>query len=251
MGTDLTPLMSALPQQFPRRVTEVFRQFLATNYHARMKVIAREIALKKPTLIGLQEVVSWQLAIPNFRIVTFDFLRVLMIELNSRGLDYEIAVQNRNASAELPDSNGNVVRLLDRDILLIRKDHRLQVVRRNSANFKTNLTVQFNGQNFVIYRGWSSVDIRTDGQIFRVINTHLETIPEIQVKQAREILSGPAKTELPLIITGDLNSNATSSDTPTYSIFINEGFDDTWRKVGNGPGFTCCQDADLLNDVSN
>lgn len=55
---------------------------------------------------------------------------------------------------------------------------------------------------------------------------------------------------LPLIITGDLNSNADGTGTPTYGLFIAEGFHDTWLEVGKGPGFTCCQDADLLNAQS-
>jgi len=69
-GADFTPLVTATPAQLPERVTEVFRQFLATNFPVRVKAIAREIASKKPDFIGLQEAELWQLVIPNFRIVT-------------------------------------------------------------------------------------------------------------------------------------------------------------------------------------
>ena len=32
LGADVTPLFTATPQQIPQRVTEVFRQFLATQF---------------------------------------------------------------------------------------------------------------------------------------------------------------------------------------------------------------------------
>ncbi|WP_371373478.1 hypothetical protein [Sporomusa aerivorans] len=109
-GADLAPLGTATPNQLPRRVTEVFRQFLATNFLDRVKAIASEIALRKPKLVGLQEAEIWQLVIPNLEIVTYDFVQLLLQELASIGLSYEIAAQNRNFSAELPDSNGNLIR---------------------------------------------------------------------------------------------------------------------------------------------
>lgn len=250
-GADFTPLVTATPAQLPERVTEVFRQFLATNFPVRVKAIAREIASKKPDFIGLQEAELWQLVIPNFRIVTYDFVKLLLTELKVRGLDYEIAAQNRNFSAELPDSNGNLVRFLDRDVILIRNGHGLKVINRKEANYEANLIVPIAGQPFEILRGWSSIDVKLNKHFFRMVNTHLEPdAPNIQVEQAMELLEGPAKTKLPLIITGDLNSNADGSGTPTYGIFIDAGFRDVWREVGKGPGFTAHQDPDLLNAVS-
>nr|WP_256380553.1 endonuclease/exonuclease/phosphatase family protein [Pelosinus sp. UFO1] len=250
-GADFTPIVTATPAQLPERVTEVFRQFLATNFPVRVKKIACEIAAKKPDFIGLQEAELWQLVIPNFRIVTYDFVQLLLTELEEIGLEYMIAVENRNFSAELPDSNGNLVRFLDRDAILVRKRYEHKIVDKQEANYKANLTVQIAGQPFVILRGWSSVDVELDENIFRMINTHLEpNAPNIQVEQAEELLAGPANTELPVIITGDLNSNADGSGTPTYGIFINAGFHDVWKEVGIGPGFTCCQAPDLLNAMS-
>jgi endonuclease/exonuclease/phosphatase family metal-dependent hydrolase len=251
LGADLTPLATATPAQLPQRVTEVFRQFLATNFPVRVKAIACEIAAKNPDLIGLQEAELWQLVIPKFGIVTYDFIQLLLTELEAIGLNYEIAAQNRNFSTELPDSNGNLVRFLDRDAILIRKRCGLEVINKQEANYEVNLTVQIAGQTFVILHGWSLVDIKSDGYIFRMINTHLQPgVPSIQVAQATELLAGPANTNLPVVVTGDLNSNADGSGTPTYGMFISAGFHDVWKEVGKGPGVTCCQAPDLLNAVS-
>jgi endonuclease/exonuclease/phosphatase family metal-dependent hydrolase len=247
-GTDFTPLINAAPQQIPERVTQVFRLFLATNFPVRAKAIANAIAMEKPDLIGLQEADRWQLIIPTFGIVTYDFIDLLLKELKEMGLDYEVAAQNENLMAELPDSDGNVVRFLDRDAILIRKEKDLKVIRRQEANFQTNLIVLVGGQPITILRGWSTIDVKFNGQVFRMINSHLEPAVEaIRNAQANEILQGPGNTNLPVIITGDMNSIPNST---TYNLFINAGFRDVWSQVGRGQGFTAHQNPDLLNAVS-
>ncbi|WP_371373475.1 endonuclease/exonuclease/phosphatase family protein [Sporomusa aerivorans] len=140
---------------------------------------------------------------------------------------------------------------MDRDVILTRERRGLTIVNSQEANYKANLVVPIAGQPFELLRGWSFIDVKADGHIFRLINTHLEPgAPGIQVQQAEELLAGPAATDFPLIITGDLNSNADGSGTPTYGIFIAAGFKDVWTEAGTGAGFTCCQDPDLLNAVS-
>jgi endonuclease/exonuclease/phosphatase family metal-dependent hydrolase len=248
LGTDLTPLTNAKPEQIPERVTEIFRLFLATNFPVRARAIARAIAAEKPDFIGLKEAELWELIIPTFGTVTYDFIEILLKELKERGLNYEVAAQNRNFTAQLPDSNGNFVRLLDRDAILIRKEKDLKVIRRQEANFKTNLSVPVGDQPFTILRGWSYVDVKICGQVFRVINKHLEPAVEaIRIAQANEILLGPANTSLPVIIMGDLNAVPNST---TYNLFIHAGFQDVWSQVGRGKGFTAHQNPDLLNAVS-
>ncbi|MGG0177564.1 endonuclease/exonuclease/phosphatase family protein [Gottfriedia acidiceleris] len=248
-GTDPALLINATPEQIPERVTQIFRLFLATNFTVRAKAIARAIASEKPDLIGLQEAQLWALIIPTFRTITYDFIEILLEELERIGLEYEVAAQNRNFTIQLPDSNGNFVRLMNRDAILVRKEKDFKVIKSQEANFQTNLIVPIGGQPFTVIRGWSSVDVKKDGQVFRMINTHLDPAVEaIRNAQANEILQGPANTHLPVIITGDLNSIPNST---TYNLFINEGFQDVWNEVGEGSGPTCCQGPDLLNAVSS
>lgn len=247
-GFDVAPLFAAPPGQIPVVVTQIFRQFLATNFPVRAKAIAKQIALENPDFIGLQEAVLVKLIIPTFGIVTYDFINILLEELKELGLQYEVAALNNNVKAELPDSNGNVVQFLERDAILIQKNHKFDVIGKQEANFQTNLTIPLGGQPFTILRGWSSIDVKLGGQIFRVINTRLDpTVEAIRNAQALEILQGPANTSLPVIIIGDLNSIPNST---TYNLFITTGFKDTWIKVGDGPGFTHEQAPDLLNAVS-
>jgi hypothetical protein len=47
--------------------------------------------------------------------------------------------------------------------------------------------------------------------------------------QAREFLSGPAATTLPVVLVCDCNSPADGSLTGTYGTLITAGFDDAWE----------------------
>jgi hypothetical protein len=189
----------------------------------------------------LQEADRIKLTIPSFGTITYDFVKMLLDELKHRGLQYEVAAQNENQQlTNIPDSNGNRISFLDRDVLLIRKDHQLKVIKKQESNFTAN----FNG----ILQGWSAIDVQMDRQVFRMINTHLDPLnPTIRNAQALELMNGPANSILPLIITGDLNAPPNSL---AYRIFIDNGFHDVWSEVGKGSGLTCCQGSDLLNTLS-
>jgi endonuclease/exonuclease/phosphatase family metal-dependent hydrolase len=88
-----------------------------------------------------------------------------------------------------------------------------------------------------------------------LINTHLENalpFPIIQYLQAAELLSGPAETTLPVILTGDFNSDAFGNYGPdTYSLLTNEGaFTDLWTAAGgHSLGLTWGHDP-FLSDVT-
>ncbi|WP_258000456.1 endonuclease/exonuclease/phosphatase family protein [Bacillus sp. Marseille-P3661] len=252
LGADFTSILTTTPTKLPQVVTDVFRQFLATSLPARVKEIARQILFKTPDIIGLQEVVQWQLVAPHSQPVTYDFIELLLNELKKRGLNYEVAAVNSNFSIELPTSHGNLVRFMDRDAILVRKRLSFTIMQRKETNFRNNLVLKIGGQPVEVIRGWSFIDIKVNERTLRVINTHLEPVSSlIQVAQGNELLKGPAQTLLPVIILGDFNSKADGSGTLTYRNFIHAGFHDVWAEVGNGPGYTCCQDPDLLNATSS
>jgi endonuclease/exonuclease/phosphatase family metal-dependent hydrolase len=241
IGADVSPL---IPNPTPEVVTEVLRQFLATNFPLRAQAIANEIESVQPDIIGLQEVERLVLQIPEFSDVIYDFVTILLNALKERGLHYEVAAQNDNFAAQAPDSNGNTISSIDRDVILIRKELTPNVINKREVNFINNLSVG----PFVITRGWSSIDVKWGKRIFRLINTHLEPLDEeTRNLQAQEILDGPANTTIPVIITGDMNGVPGSR---TYGLFIRRGFRDVWSEVGEGLGFTSNQDPDLLNNLS-
>ncbi|MFD2672820.1 endonuclease/exonuclease/phosphatase family protein [Marinicrinis sediminis] len=248
VGADLNPTLSSPIQLVPQRVTEAYRQFLATNFPQRAKAIAKQIKKKQPDIIGLQEVARWELIPPRGNRVVFDFLQILLRQLKLLGLDYKVAAVNRNLSDQLPASTGNIVRLTDRDVILVKNTCRFKIIRRMSANYKASLNVRIGGQTIRILRGYSFIDVKVNGHVFRAINTHLEPLsPKIRQAQANELLAGPASTKLPQILMGDLNSNANRPGMTVYRKALKSGFNDPWTIAGIGKGFTCCQDRDVLS----
>ena len=98
------------------------------------------------------------------------------------------------------------------------------------------------------------MDAKVRGKTFRFINTHLEpespsaAVNAIQVAQGNEILSGPADTELPVILAGDYNSRADGTGTQTYDNLIGAEFTDAWSTTHPGElGNTWGHDDDLRN----
>jgi hypothetical protein len=67
----------------------------------------------------------------------------------------------------------------------------------------------------------------------------------------QELISAENGTPLPLILAGDFNANADDSLDPTYATYqaaIDAGFVDAWSAAnGTDPGYTCCQNQNLLN----
>ena len=118
-------------------------------------------------------------------------------------------------------------------------------------NFNTNLVFPSPVGPIVFKRGWASVDVKMAGHTFRFATTHLEpTVPAIRQAQANELLQGIGNS-LPVILVGDFNANPNDSSDPTHQNFLLANFDDAWllRRPFN-PGFTCCQEGNLLNPKS-
>ncbi len=256
LGADLTPIFTALPQEIPLRVAEALATVLATNFPARAQVLADEIAVKQPDLIGLQEAALWEIQSPGDNTlattVVFNFVELLLSALNARGLHYEKLAVTTDADVVFDG-----IRLTDRDVILARADLKtadLKLSNVKVGNFDSKLVLSIAGQSLIVPRGWATVDVKIRGKSFRFVTTHLETFsPVIQVNQANELLTGPANTDLPVVIVGDFNSCATPpclDRTPTYGNLIAAGLVDAWNVAGVGPGFTCCQAENLLNSNS-
>jgi endonuclease/exonuclease/phosphatase family metal-dependent hydrolase len=84
------------------------------------------------------------------------------------------------------------------------------------------------------------------------VTTHLNTVPSVQLAQMQELISAESGV-LPIVMAGDFNANADDPLDPTYATYLaalNAGFADAWTAAhggGGDPGYTCCQDQDLLN----
>ena len=137
IGADVDVVLEAEDlNDIPILVAAAYATVQKTDFNKRAELLAAEIALAEPHVIGLQEVSLFYRQSPsdfligNPEIATdleWDYLTILMGALEAKGLDYEIAEVIQNANIELPmfvgvDGDGNVllddVRIVDRTCYL-------------------------------------------------------------------------------------------------------------------------------------
>jgi len=270
-GTDLGPILAAGNQfEFITAVAAAYNQAQATDFPGRAKAWADEIDHARPDLIGLQEAVLWRTQTPadfsptpNATTVQADLVGLLLAELRSRGLKYEVVIAQTGFDIEAPGlfPTGLVdVRLTQREVILVRKSAGLKLTNAQGGQYAAFLTIPtIIGVPVSLPWAWASVDATLGGHPVRFATTHLDpTVGAFQQAQAAEFLAGPGNTALPLVWVGDFNSDAEAtvitgvpSATATYGSIIASGFTDAWKaKQPAAPGFTCCQATDLLNPTS-
>lgn len=267
LGADIFKVAQAAqvdPSSVPEVVAEVYQTVLETNFSQRAEAIADEIALAKPQVIGLQEVSTFYIQTPgDFMIgnpeqadnLVIDFYSVLDAALKARGMYYE-AFTITNADVELPMFDLEAgppyylsdVRLVDHDVVLVRKGHPAVEVLAN--NYSLNLAMDLGGVPVEFTRGFIIVDVMINNHSLRFVNTHLEinSLPGsvyrfVQSVQMQELL-GYIKIlpgSGPIIIVGDFNSSPEDIPGeyphpmygqlpyfPPYMQVLADGYLDTW-----------------------
>lgn len=272
VGTDVDKVLAAqTPEEIPALVAEAFQTLLATNFPERADFMAQSIARMRPHLIGLQEISTIRIQSPGDAViggtipaedVLFDYLEILLTALENHGQHYTVAGIIQDTDVEVPMITGvdppsfDDIRLTDYDVVLAREDVSISNV--VQANYNTVLPVPaFPGLNII--RGYVAVDAKIHHNVYRFVNTHLEPFNAVQAGQAQELVDMLASETKPVILVGDLNSNAVQGEEEaTYQLLTNpdNGFIDTWplvRRVDpdNPLGLTSIHDAGLRNPTVN
>lgn len=271
-GIDPMPLLTARQEDVPDVVAELWADLQYTNFPARAGVIARAIAAKRPDLVGLQEAAVYRDQSPGDLLlggtepathVVYDFVALLIDSLAARGLSYSLVSADSTTDIEVPmynPDNGvpsfpyDDVRLTDRDAILARSGVGIT----NPLHDKYAAAVPV-GLGDGIQEGWSSVEATVGGQTYRFVTTHLEIQQFLpyQLAQAEQLLGllDLDNDVLPTILVGDFNSDASGLhpddpdyETPSYGMFIDAGFVDSWlRPAGLPLGLTCCENDSVSN----
>ena len=258
VGSSAEPLLAVENLlQVPQEVANMYNNVIAADFPERAAAIAKSIKIYQPHLIGLQEISLIRRQSPGDRItggtvsaeeIALDFLQILMSALQAEGLSYQVAAQVENLDIEMPmftDTGIDDVRLTDYDVILSRSD--VVVSRPMSANYTNALTIEMLGLE--VQRGYAAVDATVAGVTYRFVNTHLEAFTEEnRVSQAQELVNILNNETLPVILLGDFNTRA--PDGTVYQILLAAGYVDVWQMDSEGTGKTCCQDNDILNEVS-
>ena len=269
-GADLTTAFTAQDQNhFVAAISAILANVRTTNPPVRAEAIARQIGKAGPTLVSLQEVTQWSTcptadyqSCSGPQTVLYDLLDLIEDALEAPGLNYKevgrITVNELNAPA-MTGTGPVIVFYTQRSAILARADvnaHELQLSNIQSARFNATHPVPIvGGGTFVIHRAWISADVKFHQTSFRFIDTQLEAFdPSTNLNQAQELISGPARTSLPVVIAMDSNSKADpppNDFTPTYTNFLKSGFKDAWTEThGDAPGYTSGQAPTLLNPDS-
>jgi endonuclease/exonuclease/phosphatase family metal-dependent hydrolase len=280
LGADLGPAINAADTCAAIDAGgEILNQVDRTDFEARSKLLAKEIAKAKPDLVGLQEVALWRFSeTPDFTgseatQVRYDFLALLQAALKERGAKYKVAVEQNEFDQELPaDRDGSDAtneficgadedgRLTMRDVILRRKDSKVDVSDPESGQFDNRYEVLLGGAIPIgVDRGWVSVEAkvektkRTRGAKFKFVNTHLEAFgdPSIREAQAKELYEkgGPLRTKKQLVFLGDINSGSAKDEIEGDDRLAYEALADDFGLVNLGARQTCCYpSADLSSD---
>jgi hypothetical protein len=264
LGAELTGIVNALTPPIDQTAlvqaaTATWNQVVDSDPEERMAAVADEIATTKPHAVGLQEVTEYKVYEPGSPTPTtrYDLLELLLDALEDRGLDYDEvsgATATNFTSAPVPflENGLKFVQLQDRDVIIVRDD----VTAANARNGNFVNVLQPPTFPIKVDRGWGSADLKVGDATFRFVNSHTEAFsPEsMRVAQVNELLAAQAgiMPRLPTIYAGDYNSKAPSAQ--AYRTLARDGRHDLWvqapQKGKPVAGYTCCQAADLRNQVS-
>lgn len=281
LGADLAPAIGAPSlEAFVAANGQILREVSANDFPTRAKGLASEILEKEPDLVGLQEVALWRTGPPSLTpvltgepsatTVRYDYLQLLLDQLNKKKPQYEVVVTQNEFDLEAPGDENGVPgdgpnpaianaeingRLTMRDVILARRGAGVQTANPQSGNFKALLAVPILGQPLTIKRGWTAADAKVRGSDwFRFVNTHLEAfdppqlVPSIRALQAAELVApgGPAANgDLPVVLVGDLNSDddtVSPGDQQAYRVLLEAGL---VERSTNDP-LGCCLNSSLL-----
>lgn len=256
LGTDLEQVFNAQDQlQLVFKVTSAYANVRVSNIPERAAAVADEIADARPDLVGLQEATLWRTGpfLPDSPATTvaYDSLQSLLDALAARGLHYAPVAMLINLDAEAtafaPSGALFDVRLTDRDVVLARTDLKTSEFKLEDSeaqHFHTILSFPTAALGVLtIPRGWISVDAQLRGKPYRFVTTHLESFYQpVQFAQANELINGPGRTQRTVVLAGDFNSDAESTDpaqNSTYQLLLSAGFVDAWKqKHPNEAGYT-------------
>jgi endonuclease/exonuclease/phosphatase family metal-dependent hydrolase len=233
LGADVGVALQLLPD-FPAAAQFMWDQMRATNFEKRSRTLAKELALYKPDLVGVQEATKWicKKGILSKKKVIFDFLQILINESKRQGVGYSIATKDGARAFNTGFSIPAIPRLTVvkdptlfpsifggetascgfeiADAILIRDDFDGKIAHVGNSEYRDYYTVV--PALMEIYRGYSWLDLDIDGQPIRIVTTHLESlfdeesVPHSSI-QADQLIADLASTNSPLVVMGDFNAD--------------------------------------------
>jgi endonuclease/exonuclease/phosphatase family metal-dependent hydrolase len=237
----------------------------------------------------------------NTKTVKYDYLKLLMEQLNKGKQRYRVVHVTTEFDFEGPaDYDNNLAnffevngRLTMRDVILAKVGNDIKTRNPQGANYETIYTPRVGGAlDVTVDRGWGSVEVKVrNSPWFKFVNTHFEAFGDdknkvvdcmtnpapgfemnpvsIRCAQAKELYEVAIEPgNLPVVLTGDLNSHDTSvvdADCPSASNLDDSLLDNNGGLCGDTFAFnslktngmvsrstsdpmSCCTKTDILTD---
>jgi endonuclease/exonuclease/phosphatase family metal-dependent hydrolase len=233
LGADVGVALELLPD-LPAAAQFMWDQVAATDFDARVGLLAAEAAEARPHVIGLQEATQWLCTPGLFRGAepVFDFTEQFLAATRAAGVPYVIAqagdgraenpgysippipglttVEDPDTFQPLFGSDTADCGFVIGDALLVREDVAGAVVAAGTSEYEERYPVV--PVVFTIDRGYAWADLRLGGRTVRAVTTHLESLyPDEGVppasEQARQLVADLSATTTPLVVMGDFNSD--------------------------------------------
>ena len=257
VGTDLFAVLAG-----NIGVDEAVSQIIASNFPARAKQIVKKLISNSTDLIGFQEVWRIEIILPGFALPPWfpdpnvvDYEEILTSELEKLGYKHVATNELTNISVPIlaDDTVVGSITIIDHDVIFAKDE--VTVIETNEKDYNVFFQADLDGTSIESIRGYVEAIVGIHGREYHFVNTHLEDklpglpVPDnfFQVFQAEELVSHLSDETVPVILVGDFNA---LPDDDVTMIIEEAGFADMWaRRIfeRNDPGFTCCQDPDLLN----
>lgn len=205
----------------------VLTQIATNNFPLRVRRLATEIALTKPYLIGLQEVIDLTLNGVNLGPPFIDHLEETLDALAAKGQGYVVAATVENLDITVPIEGIGMVHMLDRDVILAREgvtwknlsgpyttgglcevpipnpaypdlgpSFLTSIPSEGGCNYTVAAEVNSPAGPIIIERGFVGVDATVRGKTYRFVNTHLEGMQPVPGDPSSAIIQSLQAEEL-------------------------------------------------------
>jgi hypothetical protein len=241
-GSRLDPLLAApSPQALPAATSAVWAEAQASDIPGRAWSVARQIARNGPDAVALQEAAIWTInGVPRY-----DFLALLRRDLWRRGTPYVPVVRSAVSVFQLPDATGEQIGLTDQTVILVNagiwgRDFHLG--HRAAGVFAARRTATIGGASgttLSVEGTWASVNLINDPNPYHsvhLVTADLDPVdPNVNAAQGAELIAGPLRTSMPVILAGDFGFLNQAS----YQEITQDNYSDTWlRYRAFDPGLT-------------
>jgi hypothetical protein len=233
LGADVSEALSLVPDM-AGAAQSLWDQVAATDFTARVPLLAQEAADARPAVIGIQEATRWECSTSpvSGTTVVYDFTTQFLEATRDAGVPYVLA-SAEGETAENPSFSIPAIPWVTRvddpatfqplfgsdtaycgftigDALAIRADLADAVLDVGTVEFERSTAIV--PLVFDVVRGYAWADVAVGATPVRFVTTHLEAFWEpgpvpASATQARQLVDDLAPLTMPLVVMGDFNSD--------------------------------------------